>query len=432
MPKSALERFIYRATASICFVAIFVFVWWFFLIKTLPVDLWFVVISAGIVSIVIGGLMAMGSTSSLGDMDRSTTGMTPRGYDPEMENKLTASQISHGLEAAPMVWAFVVVGILTIGLGLLVKPEMSISFGQQVKKLISQSECSISKDAQDAIVAAQAVWRRHRNSNARNLIEAERLIFEAERAATPPVCDSARAVLLADKAKRLLKGTASANVGNLSDDPDEREYQWAKAAFEKRNYAGALRQLRPLAENGYASAQRFLGLLYYEGLGVIQDYDEALKWTRLAADQGDAKAQGNLGWAYYQGIGVAPNYEEALKWNRLAAEQGDAGGQSNLGVIYLDGQAVTQDYDEAFKWFKLAADQGDSHAQNNLGVMYANGFGVSPDYIRAHMWWDIAVLKGNENAASLLVKLQKNMTHIQIKKARDLAQECMTKGYKDC
>ena len=56
-----------------------------------------------------------------------------------------------------------------------------------------------------------------------------------------------------------------------------------------------MRLLRPLADQGDATAQYDLGLMYAKGQGVPQDYAEAVKWFRKAADQGDASAQYNLG-----------------------------------------------------------------------------------------------------------------------------------------
>ena len=34
--------------------------------------------------------------------------------------------------------------------------------------------------------------------------------------------------------------------------------------------------------------------MYYEGIGVPQDYEEAVKWYRLAAEQRHERAQFNL------------------------------------------------------------------------------------------------------------------------------------------
>jgi TPR repeat protein len=41
--------------------------------------------------------------------------------------------------------------------------------------------------------------------------------------------------------------------------------------------------------------QNNLGVMYYGGEGVPQDYAEAVKWYRKAADQGYAPAQAGLG-----------------------------------------------------------------------------------------------------------------------------------------
>ena len=69
-------------------------------------------------------------------------------------------------------------------------------------------------------------------------------------------------------------------------------------AYNKSDYTTARRLWRPLADQGNARAQLYLGLIYDKGQGVAQDYAQAVKWYRLAADQGDASAQSNLGLTY--------------------------------------------------------------------------------------------------------------------------------------
>ncbi len=49
------------------------------------------------------------------------------------------------------------------------------------------------------------------------------------------------------------------------------------------------------AEQGYFKAEFYLGKMYYNGLGVAQDYIEAGKWFKKAAIQGHAEAQFYLG-----------------------------------------------------------------------------------------------------------------------------------------
>jgi TPR repeat protein len=86
----------------------------------------------------------------------------------------------------------------------------------------------------------------------------------------------------------------------------------AEDAIDRSDYATALRLWRPLANQGVARAQYFLGVMYDRGQGVPQDYAEALKWYRLAADQGVVSAQTTLGIMYRTGRGVPQDYAEAL------------------------------------------------------------------------------------------------------------------------
>ena len=156
---------------------------------------------------------------------------------------------------------------------------------------------------------------------------------------------------------------------------------------DSENYPFEFALNLPAAEKGDAVAQLNIGLMYYNGQGVEQDYAEAAKWWRKAADQGDEAGQYNLGLMYYNGQGVEQDYAEAVKWYSKAADQGYAGAQNNLGVCYANGQGVQLDYEMAVSLYRKAADQGDAIAQNNLGIMYADGQGVERNYEEAVKWW---------------------------------------------
>lgn len=60
-----------------------------------------------------------------------------------------------------------------------------------------------------------------------------------------------------------------------------------EAAYGRGEYATALRLLRPLAEQGDASAQHLLGLMYFHGAGVPQEYVLAHTWLNLSTAQRD-------------------------------------------------------------------------------------------------------------------------------------------------
>lgn len=94
------------------------------------------------------------------------------------------------------------------------------------------------------------------------------------------------------------------------------------SAYGKGNYTTAYKFSLVEAENGNARAQHYLGTMYHEGQGVLQDYKEASKWWMLAADQGDAKAKCNLAEMYAAGVGIK---KDLTKAKRLAKEGFDAG-----------------------------------------------------------------------------------------------------------
>lgn len=180
------------------------------------------------------------------------------------------------------------------------------------------------------------------------------------------------------------------------------------------------------------SASPLVGQDFNKGLEAAKagDYATALQEWKPLAEQGSASAQFNLARMYVRGQGVPQDYTEAIKWYRKAAEQGSASAQHNLGIMYSKGQGVPQDYSEAGKWWRKAAEQGHAYAQYGLGVMYYEGQGVLQDNVRAHIWANIAAANGASN--DLRDGVAKEMTPADISKAEFMARECMDSNYKNC
>ena len=65
------------------------------------------------------------------------------------------------------------------------------------------------------------------------------------------------------------------------------------AAFEAGDYETALREWKPLAEQGRPDAQLNLGIMYDNGYGVIQDHVYAHMWFNIASANGLEKAREN-------------------------------------------------------------------------------------------------------------------------------------------
>ena len=56
---------------------------------------------------------------------------------------------------------------------------------------------------------------------------------------------------------------------------------------------------------------------------INKNYQEAVAWYQKAADQGLARAQFILGMLYYEGQGITQDYAKEKEWYGKAAKQGD-------------------------------------------------------------------------------------------------------------
>jgi uncharacterized protein len=129
-------------------------------------------------------------------------------------------------------------------------------------------------------------------------------------------------------------------------------------AMTNEAYAAAFKECLPPAKEGDASAQDDLGVLYSEGQGVPQDYQEAARWFRLAADQGNTLAQASLGALYSLGRGVPQDDIQAHMWLNLASASGhdaDAAKVRDIVASKMTPQQIAEAQRLARKWKPLRA-----------------------------------------------------------------------------
>jgi TPR repeat protein len=159
--------------------------------------------------------------------------------------------------------------------------------------------------------------------------------------------------------------------------------------------------------------------------------DFALR-TRCRAEQGDATAQFSLGLLYVFGKTVPQDFTRAAQWFDKAARQGNANAQAGLGTLYSSGRGVPQDFTRAAKWFRKAAEQGDASGQLGLGGLYSDGQGVPQDYVQAHMWFNLAAVHISPKTHSSVIRFRNliaaKMTPEQIAEAQRLAREWRPKA----
>jgi hypothetical protein len=87
---------------------------------------------------------------------------------------------------------------------------------------------------------------------------------------------------------------------------------------------------------------------------------------REEAEQGSNEAQFQLGIAYFQGDTIDQDFDHCAFWITKAAFAGHPYAQGFLGAMHSDGIGLPQSDSEAYVWFSIAAANGDEYAMENL------------------------------------------------------------------
>jgi len=158
----------------------------------------------------------------------------------------------------------------------------------------------------------------------------------------------------------------------MSAGPVHAGFDEGVTAYEREDYATALREFLPAAQNGDGIAQSYVGVIYQYGLGVVADLEKAVYWYAQAADNGDTMAQRILGDLHAEGAWGKRDFTAAARWYELAAEAGDVDAQRKLGNLCLEGRGIKRDHNLAAKWLQQAAGQDDLQAREALRNTYVD------------------------------------------------------------
>ncbi len=216
------------------------------------------------------------------------------------------------------------------------------------------------------------------------------------------------------------------------------------------------------ANSGNTEAQKMLGYMYHNGLGVTRDDVKSFKWYLSSAKLNDKESLFIVGWHFYKGYIVKQNFEPAKLYLGYCYFYGN-GTKINyakafkmiseyyhfrkgtcdfdeftdycyyeLGYMYNYGLGVQQNLDKAWDFlceasdgtpndmkaeyeiakiyeedndienaiehYTKSADKGVSLAQCRLGQLYLQGIGIEPDYHKAFEWFSKAAEQKNSDA----------------------------------
>ena len=116
---------------------------------------------------------------------------------------------------------------------------------------------------------------------------------------------------LAEKISSIYSGTSSPEENKISSNETEasaitaeEQYEMGLEFYEEKIYEKALKHFNNAAEQGNPNAQFKLGLLYFCGDGVAQNFVEAKKWFEKAYMKDNGPATYFLSCMYYNGDGT--------------------------------------------------------------------------------------------------------------------------------
>jgi TPR repeat protein len=157
------------------------------------------------------------------------------------------------------------------------------------------------------------------------------------------------------------------------------DFDAGKQAYDKKEWAVAIQELRPLAEAGDERALIILGNMYTDGLGVVANPTEGMKlYKRAAIEKNNSQAMCAVGAMYVSAVGVDQNLAMARDWFKRSAMLGDPRGAFFYATILFSGNKtppneLEPDLYNAYKWFKIAATETQSPSVKTVAQEIADG-----------------------------------------------------------
>ncbi len=193
-----------------------------------------------------------------------------------------------------------------------------------------------------------------------------------------------------------------------------------KSAYFSGKYTEAVNYLLPIAKQGNAESQYYMGLIYSADSWAGRDASVAISYLLSAADQNYKPAMAQISRMYEAGEGVekdlllstdwfrkskdrvvsndiklvsVANNDQHSSWSKeiekikVKANAGDADAQHRLASIYDTGKLIPVDINEAHRWYQTAANNGHQYSMFMTGYFLCRGLGGEVDHQKADWWF---------------------------------------------
>ncbi len=175
-----------------------------------------------------------------------------------------------------------------------------------------------------------------------------------------------------------------------------------------KDYQRAIYWFNKASQLKFYDSLIYLGLCYFKGLGVEVNYDKAFSIFEEAASHNLKEAFYYLGICYRSGVGAPQNLRIAFDYTEKGALLGDVNSMFNVAYSYEHGEGIDRNYELAAEWYLKAANAGSAQAMYNLALFYDEGKGVEQNYSQALFYFAKASQKNFDKAMYRLAVYYEN------------------------
>ena len=164
------------------------------------------------------------------------------------------------------------------------------------------------------------------------------------------------------------------------------------------------------AKTGNPIGEYFMGVVYFYGNGMPNDWQKAKHYFSLSANHGNTQAMCELANMYQYGIGIERDTMKAMELYSQAANEGNGFAMKKLARSFNNGDLGVLDESRSIEYYAKAFDalyecamgENDPIAQHTLGESFMDGEGVKQNYDRAVGYYERAVKNNYPNALNSL------------------------------
>ncbi|OQX94141.1 MAG: hypothetical protein B6I17_00350 [Tenericutes bacterium 4572_104] len=167
--------------------------------------------------------------------------------------------------------------------------------------------------------------------------------------------------------------------------------------YSIKNYKDAYPVFKKLAKT-QTEAAYFLGLMYFYGQYVNQDYSLAFKNFRKAWEGLYPNAIYMLGVCFEEGKGTKSDLNQAFELYQAAAKNDSHLAMLKIAKFYEEGKVVKKSLKKAIELYVKLSKYNEPYAMYKIGSFYLEGKGLKKSMDNAYIWLNKALSFGSIEA----------------------------------